>query len=61
MNFLICNKIVLLPIFNDECDLKVIKIFKKFFKNKKIDGIDCSKLIWGFGAVHCMTQQEPKV
>tara|TARA_B100001559_G_scaffold309376_1_gene303558 strand:+ start:267 stop:1337 length:1071 start_codon:yes stop_codon:yes gene_type:complete len=61
MNFLICNKIVLLPIFNDECDLKVIKIFKKFFKNKKIVGIDCSKLIWGFGAVHCMTQQEPKV
>ena len=61
LNFLICNKIVLLPIFNDECDLKVIKIFKKFFKNKKIVGIDCSKLIWGFGAIHCMTQQEPKV
>ena len=35
---------------------KVIK-----FKPKKIVGIDCSKLIWGFGAVHCMTQQEPKV
>ena len=61
MNFLICNKIVLLPIFNDAYDLKVIKIFKKFFKNKKIVGIDCSKLIWGFGAIHCMTQQEPKV
>ena len=28
---------------------------------KKIVGIDCSKLIWGFGAIHCMTQQEPKV
>ena len=38
-----------------------VKIFKKFFKNKKIVGIDCSKLIWGFGAIHCMTQQEPKV
>ena len=38
-----------------------VKIFKKFFKKKKIVGIDCSKLIWGFGAVHCMTQQEPKI
>lgn len=61
MNFLICNKIVLLPIFKDSHDLKVIKIFTKFFKNKKIVGIDCSKLIWGFGGIHCMTQQEPKV
>ena len=61
MNFLICNKIVLLPIFKDSYDLKVIKIFTKFFKNKKIVGIDCSKLIWGFGGIHCMTQQEPKV
>ena len=56
-----CNKIVLLPIFKDSYDLKVIKIFTKFFKNKKIVGIDCSKLIWGFGGIHCMTQQEPKV
>ena len=28
---------------------------------KKIEQIDCSNLIWGFGAIHCMTQQEPKI
>ena len=61
MNFLICNKIVLLPFFKDKNDLKVLKIFKNFFKNKKIVGIDCTKLIWGFGAIHCMTMQEPKL
>ena len=61
MNFLICNKIVLLPLFKDKNDLKVLKIFKNFFKNKKIVGIDCTKLIWGFGAIHCMTMQEPKL
>ena len=37
-----------------------IKIFKKEFKNRKIIPIDCSELIWGFGAIHCLTQQEPK-
>ncbi len=61
LNFYIANKIVLLPIFNDKSDAKVFLIFKKFFKKRKIIPIDCSKLIWGFGAIHCMTQQEPKV
>ena len=59
LNFYIANKIVLVPIFNDKKDKIVIKIFKKYFKNRKIIPIDCSLLIWGFGAIHCMTQQEP--
>ena len=61
LNFLITNKKVLLPIFNVKEDKVVINIFKNFFKKKKIIPIDCSKLIWGFGAIHCMTQQEPKL
>ena len=61
LNFYIANKIVLLPVFNDKNDKKVLLIFKKFFKSRKIIPIDCSELIWGFGAIHCMTQQEPSV
>ena len=61
MNFYICNKKVLLPIFNVKEDSIAIKIFKNFFKNRKVETVDCSKLIWGFGAIHCMTQQEPKI
>ena len=61
LNFYIANKIVLLPVFNDKNDKKVFLIFKKFFKSRKIITIDCSELIWGFGAIHCMTQQEPYI
>jgi len=61
LNFFIANKVILLPVFNDKNDIKVLKIFKNFFKYKKIITIDCSKLIWGFGAIHCMTQQEPDI
>ena len=61
LNFLICNKIVLLPIFKDPNDKIVINIFKKIFKTRKIIGIDCRNLIWGFGAIHCMTQNEPYI
>ena len=61
LNFYICNKKVLLPIFKVKEDIMAIKIFKNFFRKKKVQTIDCSKLIWGFGAIHCMTQQEPKI
>jgi len=60
LNFYIANKIVLVPIFEDKNDKLVLNIFKKHFKNRKIIPINCSNLIWGFGAIHCMTQQEPK-
>ena len=59
LNFYIANKVVVLPVFNDDKDKKVLKIFKKHFRNRKIVPIDCSTLIWGFGAIHCLTQQEP--
>ena len=61
LNFYIANKVVLLPVFNDKNDKKVFSIFKKFFKKRKVIPIDCSELIWGFGAIHCMTQQEPLI
>ncbi len=60
MNFYITNKKVLVPTFRDVKDKVILKIFKKHFKNKKIIPIDCSDLIWGFGAIHCMTIQEPQ-
>ena len=59
LNFYIANKIVLVPTFNDPNDKIIIGIFKKYFKKRKIIPIDSSDLIWGFGAIHCMTQQEP--
>jgi len=61
MNFYICNKKVLLPIFRVKEDNIAVKIFKNYFKDRKVETVDCSKLIWGFGAIHCMTQQEPSI
>jgi len=60
LNFYIANKIVLVPVFNDLNDKAVLKIFKKHFKNRKIIPIDCSVLVWGFGTIHCLTQQQPR-
>jgi agmatine deiminase len=61
LNFYIANKIVLLPIFEDKNDDKAFQILEKNFKNRKIIPINCRDLIWGYGAIHCMTQQEPAI
>ena len=59
LNFFICNKIVLVPVFKDPKDKIVLRIFKRHFKSRKIVPVDCSILVWGFGTIHCLTQQEP--
>jgi len=57
VNFLIINRAVLLPIYNDKNDKKVIKIFKKLFPNRKIIPIDSNTLIKQHGSIHCITKE----
>jgi agmatine deiminase len=59
-NFYIANGIVLVPVFNDPNDRIALDILAKVFPDRKIVGIYSGDLIWGFGAMHCMTQQQPK-
>ena len=57
-NFYISNSVVLMSVFNDKNDEKAQAIIQSVFPNHKIIGIDCSKIIYGGGAIHCMTMQE---
>ncbi|MBU3822370.1 agmatine deiminase family protein [Flavobacteriaceae bacterium XHP0103] len=59
-NFLIINSTVLVPTFNDENDRAALNILADCFPNKKIIGISAIDLIWGFGTLHCLSQQIPK-
>lgn len=59
-NFYIGNKVVLVPSFNDPNDLKALEIIQACFPERKTVQIDCSELIYGGGALHCITQQEPQ-
>jgi agmatine deiminase len=58
-NFYIANKVVLLPVFADCHDAWAIAVLEKAFPERKIVPIDCRELIWGLGAFHCLTQQQP--
>jgi agmatine deiminase len=58
-NFYIANKVVLLPVFGAPTDRKAASVLKKCFPDRKIVPIDCRALVWGLGAFHCLTQQQP--
>ncbi len=60
-NFYIANKVVLLPTFADANDRWAAAILEKAFPGRKVVSIDCRELIWGLGAFHCLTQQQPAV
>jgi len=58
-NFYTANGVVLVPVFNDPNDRIALDILADLFPNREIIGIYSGDLIWGFGALHCMTQQQP--
>jgi len=59
-NFYIGNKVVLAPTFNDKNDQDALEILQRCFPEREIVGINCSDIIYGGGAIHCITQQQPK-
>lgn len=58
-NFYIANTVVLLPVFNERNDAWAVSALHEAFPSRKIVPIDCRELIWGLGAFHCLTQQQP--
>jgi agmatine deiminase len=58
-NFYIANGVVLVPVFNDPNDRVALDTLADLFPSREIVGIYCGDLVWGFGTIHCMTQQQP--
>jgi len=60
-NFYIANSVVLAPKYGEPNDDVALGILREHFPQRKVVGIDCQELIWGLGAFHCLTQQQPAV
>lgn len=60
-NFYLANGLVLVPTFNDANDRHALNTLAEVFPNRRVVGIHCVDFIWGLGALHCMTQQQPAV
>ena len=60
-NFYIANAAVLVPTFNDPNDRVALSILAELFPDRDVVSIYCGDFIWGLGAIHCATQQQPAV
>jgi len=58
-NFYIGNKVVLLPVFDDPKDAEAVEIMHSHFPGREIVPILAKELVYGYGGIHCVTQQEP--
>lgn len=58
-NFYIGNECVLLPVFKDRNDRKAIGVMEAAFPERRVVPIDATQLVYGYGGIHCVTQQEP--
>ncbi len=59
MNFYIGNEVVLMPTFNNFMDKIAHARLQACFKDRLVVPVDCKDVIWGLGALHCLTQQVP--
>jgi agmatine deiminase len=58
-NFYIGNSVVLVPTFEDANDGQALKKIADAFPGRRVLGINCESLVYGFGGIHCVTQQQP--
>ncbi|MDD1744150.1 MAG: agmatine deiminase family protein [Methanomassiliicoccales archaeon] len=58
-NFYIGNECVLLPVFKDRNDAKAVQMLENAFPDREVVPIEAVELVYGYGGIHCVTQQEP--
>jgi len=60
-NFYIANAVVLVPVFGSRRDAAALTTLRDLFPTREIAAINAVDLVWGLGAFHCLTQQQPAV
>jgi len=59
-NFYLANGLALVPTFNDPQDRIALTRLAELMPDRRIVGIHAVDLVWGYGTLHCLTQQQPR-
>jgi len=60
VNFYFVNGALLVPTYRDRRrDRRAVEILQRVLPDRRVIGIDCTEIIWGLGAIHCLSQQQP--
>ncbi len=54
-NFLMINGAVIVPLYGVRQDQEALEIFRNFFQDRDVIGVDCSILVRQHGSLHCVT------
>ena len=60
VNYLLVNGAVLAPQYGQPADALALEILAKAFPDRRILGIDCRDVLIEGGALHCLSQQQPR-
>jgi len=61
VNFYFVNGALLVPTYRNKTNDRIaLDTLQQHLPKHKVIGIDCVELIWGLGAIHCLTQQQPR-
>jgi agmatine deiminase len=58
-NFYLANGVVLVPTYDHPHDHVALTVLQELFPDRRVIGLPCTPLVWGMGAIHCVTQQQP--
>lgn len=58
-NFYIANGGIVMPTFDCPADATATRTLERLFPGRRVIGVPSTDLVWGLGAMHCLTQQHP--
>jgi len=59
LNFYLANGLVIVPQFDDPADEVAVATLAQRFPHRVVRPLPALDIVWGLGAFHCLTQQEP--
>ncbi|MDJ0850576.1 MAG: agmatine deiminase family protein [Myxococcota bacterium] len=59
-NFLLANDCALVPVFEVEEDARALAVLREVMPGRDVVGVPSRHLVRGLGALHCLSQQEPR-
>jgi agmatine deiminase len=58
-NFYIVNGGIVMPTFDCPADIVAKRSLERLFPGRRVVAVPSTDLVWGLGAMHCLTQQHP--
>ena len=60
INFYVANRCVVMPLYDKRRDAAAMRVLRRLFPTRKVQGVATREVLLGGGNIHCITQQVPQ-